>query len=73
VLKKWLGYRHIDRREGHPLTLAEVNHFRSMIQRLAALVALRAQLDEAYEAAAADAFTAEDLGLRSRAAVVRRR
>ncbi len=64
VLKKWLGYRQVARREGRPLTLAEAQHFRSMIQRLAALLTLHAELDAAYEEAARDAFTAEELGLR---------
>jgi len=27
VLKKWLGYRHRDRRDGKPLTLADAQHF----------------------------------------------
>jgi hypothetical protein len=65
VLKKWLGYRHADRRRGRPLTPAEARHFRSIIQRLAALLALQPELDGAYEAAAADAFSAEELGLRA--------
>ncbi|MFN8588672.1 MAG: type ISP restriction/modification enzyme [Candidatus Eisenbacteria bacterium] len=64
VLKKWLGYRHADRRGGRPLTLAEAEHFRSMVQRLAALLVLAPTLDAAYEAASAECFTAEDLGLR---------
>jgi hypothetical protein len=64
VLKKWLGYRHGDRRNGKPLTLAEAEHFRSMVQRLAALLVLAPDLDAAYEAASGDSFTAEELGLR---------
>ncbi len=64
VLKKWLGYRHADRRGGRPLTLAEAEHFRSMVQRLAALLVLAPALDAAYEAASAECFTAEELGLR---------
>lgn len=65
VLKKWLGYRQANRRGDRPLTLAELRHLRSIIQRLAALVAFHPRLDELYQAAAADAFTAEELGLRS--------
>ena len=64
VLKKWLGYRHSDRRGGKSLTLAEAEHFRSMVQRLAAVLVLAPDLDAAYEAASGDSFTAEELGLR---------
>jgi hypothetical protein len=64
VLKKWLGYRHCDRRAGKPLTLAEADHFRSMVQRLAALIAIAPELDRAYETACADCFAAEELGVR---------
>lgn len=63
VLKKWLGYRHSSRREGRPLTLAEARHFRSIVQRIAALLAIHDELDRLYEAAAADAFTARELGI----------
>jgi hypothetical protein len=63
VLKKWLGGRQGSRRDGRPLTLAEVAHFRSMIQRLAALLALHPELDSLYEAAAADSFAASEFGL----------
>ncbi len=55
VLKKWLGYRQASRREGRPLTLAEANHFRSMVQRLAALLAFQPELDALYETVAANA------------------
>jgi len=65
TLKKWLGYRQANRRGGHPLTLAEVHHCRSMIQRLAALLTLHQQLDQLYGAASALSLTAEDLGLRA--------
>jgi hypothetical protein len=65
VLKKWLGYRQASRRKGEPLTLAERQHFRSMIQRIAALLALHEAADALYEKAAAAAFTAEDLGVRT--------
>jgi hypothetical protein len=64
VLKKWLGYRQAARRNGQPLTLGERQHFRSMIQRVAALLALHQVADALYEKAAAAAFTAEDLGVR---------
>lgn len=65
VLKKWLGYRQGDRRGGKPLALAEAEHFRSMVQRLAALLVLAPDLDAAYEVASLDSFTAEELGLRT--------
>jgi len=65
VLKKWLGYRQVNRQGGRPLTLAEARYFRSMVQRLAALLALHADLDALYEAVSGAAFTAEELGLRS--------
>ena len=64
VLKKWLGYRQAGRRDGPPLTLAERQHFRSMIQRIAALLALHEVTDVLYERSAAAAFTAEELGVR---------
>jgi len=64
VLKKWLSYRHSERRSGGPLTLAEADHFRSMVQRLAALLALGPELDAAYEGASADCLIAEDLAVR---------
>jgi len=64
VLKKWLGYRHSERRDGKPLTLAEAKHFAGVVRRLAALLVLGPELDTAYGAAIADCFTAEDLGVR---------
>lgn len=64
VLKKWLGYRQAARRNGQPLTLGERQHFRSMIQRIAALLVLHEAADALYEKAAASAFTAEELGVR---------
>ena len=63
VLKKWLGYREAKRRDGQPLTLRELQHLRSMVQRVSAILVLRDTLDEHYAAAAADAFTVEELGL----------
>lgn len=65
VIKKWLGYRHDGRAAGRPLTLPEARHLCSMVQRLAALLVLHEEMDALYEKTAADAFTAEDLGLRS--------
>ncbi|WP_228766228.1 type ISP restriction/modification enzyme [Pelagerythrobacter aerophilus] len=64
VLKKWLGYRQADRRKDSPLTLAEAKWLRSVIQRIAALVAIGADLDSLYAKASEIAFTAEELGLR---------
>lgn len=64
VLKKWLGYRQQNRRGGAPLTLTEARHFRSMVQRLAAVLLLHDRLDALYAKACEAAFTAEDLGLR---------
>lgn len=63
VLKKWLGYRQADRRDGHPLTDGERKWFRQIIQRIAALLALGPELDALYQRAAADAFTAAELGI----------
>ncbi|MFO7695646.1 MAG: type ISP restriction/modification enzyme [Anaerolineae bacterium] len=63
VLKKWLGHRQANRRAGRPLTLAESRYFRSIVQRIAALIALGPELDAAYATAAADAFTVDELGL----------
>jgi hypothetical protein len=61
VLKKWLGYRQADRRDGEALTDDERRWFRQIIQRIAALLALGPSLDALYEDAAANAFTAEEL------------
>jgi hypothetical protein len=61
VLKKWLGYRQADRRDGMPLTNDERRWFRQIIQRIAALLALGPSLNELYEQTAANAFTAEEL------------
>lgn len=65
VLKKWLGCRHVTRMVGAPLLLGDVDHFRSMVRRIAALLAMHVTLDGLYERAAGDCFTAEDLGLRA--------
>jgi hypothetical protein len=61
VLKKWLGYRQADRRDGSPLTNDERQWFRQIVQRIAALLALGPSLDGLYQEAAAAAFTAEEL------------
>lgn len=63
VLKKWLGYRQGSRMAGRPLTDADRRWFRSMIQRVAALLALNTTLDELYYECVADAFTATDIGM----------
>ncbi len=64
VLKKWLGYRHSERRAGKALALAEAEHFVGIVKRIAALLALAAELDAAYASAAESCFTAEELGVR---------
>lgn len=61
VLKKWLGYRQADRRDGQPLTDEERRWLRQMIQRIAALLALGPSLDSLYQEAVANAFTFEEL------------
>lgn len=63
VLKKWLGYRQADRREGKPLSDDERKWFRQMVQRIAALLALGSELDALYQRATSDAFTAAELGI----------
>lgn len=65
MIRKWLGDRSADRRDGAPLTTDEAQLLRSIVQRLASLLALQPELDAAHEAAAADAFTADGLGLRT--------
>jgi hypothetical protein len=61
VLKKWLGYRQADRRDGQALTDDERRWFRQIIQRIGALLALGPMLDALYQKAAANAFTVEEL------------
>ena len=61
VLKKWLGYRQADRRDGRPMTDDERRWFRQNIQRIAALLALGPTLNTLYQDAAANAFTIEEL------------
>ena len=65
VLKKWLGYRQADRRDGKPLSEDERRWLRQMIQRIAALLALGPALDALYQEAAAASFAAAELGVRS--------
>lgn len=65
VLKKWLGYRQADRREGGPLSDDERRWLRQMIQRIAALQALCPALDALYQEAVADSFTAAELNIRA--------
>jgi hypothetical protein len=64
VLKKWLGYRQADRREGKSLSDDERRWFRQIIQRIAALLALGPALDALYQEAAANAFMVEELDIR---------
>jgi hypothetical protein len=61
VLKKWLGYRQSDRRDGKPLTDIERRWFRQIVQRIAALLTLGPPLDALYQEAAANAFTIDEL------------
>ena len=63
VLKKWLGYRQASRRNGAPLSIEERRHFRSMIQRIAAVLSSGETADKFYDECAADSFTAVELGL----------
>ncbi|MBX3499239.1 MAG: N-6 DNA methylase [Alphaproteobacteria bacterium] len=63
VLKKWLGYRQADRRAGAPLSNDERRWFRTIIQRIAALLALGPELDRLYQDAVGKAFTAAELGI----------
>ena len=66
VVKKWLGYRDAKRRGGQGLSLGELDELRGIVQRIAALLLLRPQLDKVYEDASADAFSAEELGVRAK-------
>jgi hypothetical protein len=72
VLKKWLGYRQADRREGKPLTDDERRWFRSIVQRIAALLALSPQLNSLYQEASANCFTTIELGISAESARERR-
>lgn len=55
VIKKWLSYREKGLL-GRGLTLDEVETVTQMVRRLAALVALAAELDDNYRRAAAAAW-----------------
>jgi len=72
VLKKWLGYRQVDRNEDKPLTDEERHWFRAMVQRIAALLALGPQLDVLYQQASTNCFTVAELGISPDAARERR-
>ena len=63
VLKKWLGYRQADRRDGKPLANDERKWFRQIVQHIAALLALGCELDALYQQGSADAFKASELGI----------
>src|ERR1700730_6139203 len=60
VLKKWLGYRDERRRPNTTLSLAEIEPFRSMIQRIASLLVLQSQLNRLYEMCLVDCIRAEE-------------
>jgi hypothetical protein len=64
VVKKWLGYRQSNRRDGKPLTSAELECLRVIIHCIAALLVLHPLLDDLYERAIENAFTLEELGIR---------
>ena len=63
VLKKWLGYRQANRRADKPLSTEERRWFKSVVQRIAALLALYPRLDDLYSKASENAFTALELGI----------
>lgn len=63
VVKKWLGYRDHKRRPHQPLDHQELDHLRSIVHRIAALLRLHDELDQAYDRAIESPFAAEDLGL----------
>jgi hypothetical protein len=65
ILKKWLGSRQGDRNDDQHLSLKEAQYFRSIIQRIATILALHPQIDELYDrvSAANAAYTAEELGI----------
>ncbi len=72
VLKKWLGYRQADRRDGQPLTDDERRWFRQIIQRVAALLALSPTINALYQEASINCFTSAELGISPDAARERR-
>lgn len=61
VLKKWLGYRQANRRDGSPMSLKELDELRGMVQRIAVLLTLRPALDAAYEKASEQAWLIDEL------------
>lgn len=63
VVKKWLGYREAKRRDGRPLTLEEAGHLRGMVQRIATVLTLQAELNAAYHQALEGCFASEDFEL----------
>ncbi len=63
VIKKWLGYRDKGRRPRVPLSMREVSHLRSIVQRISAILCLHPALDEIYEQCCLDCFSAEELGI----------
>ena len=60
-MKKWLGYREARRRDRQPLAVAETDHVRSMVKRIAAMLLLE-PTNLAYATIAGNAFAARDLG-----------
>jgi hypothetical protein len=56
-------YRQPNRRDGKPLSAEERRWFRAVVQRTAALLALRPRPDELYSGASEQAFIAEELGI----------
>jgi len=65
VLKKWLGYRQANRRNGGALTLQELDELRGIVYRVACLLALRPLLNVAYQKASADPWLVDDSGSES--------
>ncbi len=61
VLKKWLGYRQKDRRTNAALSFRELDYFREMILRIAAILLVRLKLDENYERASGNAWSHDEL------------
>lgn len=62
VIKKWLGYRDHKRRPHQPLTHQELDHLRSIVHRIAALLLLQDRLEAAYEKSIENPLTGEELG-----------
>ena len=61
ILKKWLGYRQTNRRNGAGLTLQELDELRDLIHRVLALLTLRPLLNSAYEKASGNAWLLDAL------------